>query len=958
MGEEIKQNSGLAIERYFSRAGDPYATTTWNQSDVTISDDQGKALYTQKGVEFPAKWSDLARKIVASKYFYGENGTDQRENSIRQLIGRVSGTITDWGTKQDYFRSSEDAKAFREEIAALTLDQRMAFNSPVWFNVGVDQYLKDKARKVEQKKHFIYDKQSGMVIPLPIGKEYEHPQTSACFIQSVNDTMEDIMQLAYNEAMLFKYGSGTGTDLSTLRSSREKLSGGGIPSGPLAYLLFYDKVAGIVKSGGKTRRAAKMNSLQTEHPDIMEFIECKKKEQKKLELLMDAGGLSYSEAESTVGYQNANLSIRASDAFMRAVEQNKEWQTIPVHNKDMLAEMPRYNAKDLFRKLAEGTHLCGDPGMQFNDTINKWHTCPVSAPINASNPCSEYMFVDNSSCNLASLNLVKFLKENGKFDIDGFKKAVRATAIAQDLLYDNSSFPTKEIAENSHKFRPLGMGYANLGALLMKLGVPYDSEEGRDIAGGITSLLTSTAYETSAEMAMKIAPFEEFAKNREPMLNVIGMHLEASKKLDRKIKQSTTARKTTFNLEEVIDEANKTWEIDRQQGEQYGFRNAQTTVLAPTGTIGFMMDCDTTGIEPETWLYKEKNLSDGGVLPILNKTIDPALKNLGYSDEQITTIKKYMEEKKTIEGAPGLKPEDVAVFDCTYKAPNGKRTIHYTGHIGMMAAVQPFLSGAISKTVGLPNDVTIEEIENVYMDAWKAGLKAVALYRDGSKRRQPLTAGKSDLEKKVDAPEVAAEPKAVRTKLPGTCLSVRHKFNVSGHEGYLHVGINKKFQPMELFIEMSKEGTTVGGLMDTIGTLTSFAFQYGVPVQDLTKKLKGNRFEPYGLVFEGDPEIKEAKSLPDYIFSYIEKLSKGGKDKIIELVGLGDLEPVKHENPATQVKPEVPVVTSQIDSALNDPVTGEELGGFCAECGKQMTKKGHCLEVCSCGWVNPKGCGE
>jgi len=939
MGE--KYNSGLRIERYFSMAGDPYNTTQWDKSDVVISDDQGKPLYTQKNVEFPKQWGDLARKMVASKYFYGENGTSQRENSIRQLIGRVSETIAGWGKKDGYF-NEEEAKIFQDEHAYLTLNQYLAENSPVWFNVGINRYLECIRRKVERKNHFIYEAKKDSIVPLPMGKEYEHPQTSACFIQSVDDTMEGIMQLAYNEAMLFKYGSGTGTDLSTLRSSKEKLSGGGVPSGPLAYLLFYDKVAAIVKSGGKTRRAAKMNSLQTEHPDIQDFIECKKKEQKKLEILMDFGGLSYHEAEATVGYQNANLSIRASDAFMKAVENDKEWQTIPIHNKDMLAEMPKHKARDLFRKIAEGTHLCGDPGMQYHNTINKWHTCSNSAPINASNPCSEYMFVNNSSCNLASLNLVKFLTADNKLNIPAFKKAIRTTAIAQDLLYDNSSFPTKEIAENSHKFRPLGMGYANLGAMLMKLGLPYDSDEARDVAGGITSLLTSTVYETSAEMAKKIAPFSEFEKNKEPMLKVIQMHYEASKQLRKNVDSAKYIRKSKFNLEEVIDESNLTWKKDAEEGAINGFRNAQATVLAPTGTIGFMMGCDTTGIEPETWLYKEKNLSDGGVLPILNKSIDSALKNLGYNDEQIKQIDSYIKDMKTIEGAPELKEEDLAVFDCTYKAPNGKRTIHYKGHIGMMAAVQPFLSGAISKTIGLPNDVTVEEIENVYMDAWKSGLKAVALYRDGSKRMQPLTAGKSGLEKKVEIPELL---KPLRRKLPGTCPSIRHKFNVAGHEGYLHFGVDKNLEPMELFIDMAKEGTTVGGLMDTLGTLTSFALQYGVPVSDLTKKLKGNRFEPYGLVLEGDSEIKEAKSLPDYIFSYMENtFTNGGKTKVKALLGMGNSETQK--SPAEEKTPE------------KNKEPEEELGGFCAECGKQMKKKGHCLEICDCGWINPKGCGE
>jgi ribonucleoside-diphosphate reductase alpha chain len=948
------EKAGLKIERYFSKAGNPYDLIPWERSDVSISDDQGKFLYKQPGVEFPQAWSSLAKKIVASKYFYGENGTPQRETSVKNLIDRVTGTISSWGLNQGYF-NEEQSKVFKEELAALNLNQLMAFNSPVWFNVGVDRYLDNSKRKLEQKNSFVFDPKTNSVISLPIGEEYKHPQTSACFIQSVNDTMEDIMQLAYNEAMLFKYGSGTGTDLSTLRSSKEKLSGGGIPSGPLAYLLFYDKVAGIVKSGGKTRRAAKMNSLRTEHPDIENFIECKLKEQKKLELLMDKGGLTYEDAESTVGYQNANLSIRASDAFMRAVEENREWQTIPVHNKDMTSEMPKHNARDLFKKIAKGTHACGDPGLQFHDTINRWHTCPNSAPINASNPCSEYMFVDNSSCNLASHNLMKYINEEKIFDVEKFSKAIKLTAIAQDLLYDSSSFPTKKIAENSHRFRPLGMGYANLGALEMFLGLPYDSDEGRAVAASITALMTGKVYEASSEMAEAVGPFLEFEKNKEPMLKVIGEHRAALKTINRS--------KLPKGLENVLDEAEKTWANVEERGRQYGFRNSQATVLAPTGTIGFMMDCDTTGIEPETWLVKQKNLSDGGVLKIVNETVPHALRQLGYNPDQIKQITEYMSNKGTIEGAPGLKEKDVPVFDCAYKAENGKRIIHYTGHLKMMAAVQPFLSGAISKTVGLPNEVTTQEIEQVYMDSWKMGLKAVALYRDGSKRRQPLTSSKNDLEKKAESPliepskpSVALVP--VRKKLPITAPSIRHKFNVAGHEGYLHMGLYEDGNPGELFVDMSKEGSTVGGLMDAIGVLTSIALQYGAPRDQIVKKLKGQKFEPRGLVLEGDKRIKTADSLVDYIFSYMGEMFPNG-EKTSEK---SETAPLKTTNVVDFVKNKVLSTASPTPEKTQEVSDSkEELGGFCIECGTQMIKKGHCTELCpkpGCGWRNLRGCGE
>jgi ribonucleoside-diphosphate reductase alpha chain len=937
----MEQDKNIIGERYFVKDGTAYDQVVWDKSDVSITDDQGKFLYKQTGVEFPKEWDSLARKVVASKYFYGENGTEQRENSVRQLIGRVNETLAKWGKEQGYF-NDEEAKIFQEDNTFLNLKQYTAFNSPVWFNVGVDKYLDNSKRKIEPKKAFRFDKKEGIIVPLPMGEEYIHPQTSACFIQSVDDTMEDIMQLAYNEAMLFKYGSGTGTDLSTLRSSKEKLSGGGVPSGPLAYLLFYDKVAGIVKSGGKTRRAAKMNSLRTDHPDIEEFIEAKKKEQKKLEILMDLGNLSYEEAEATVGYQNANLSIRASDEFMRAVERNEEWQTKPVHNKDMKDIMPKKSARELLRKIAEGTHYCGDPGLQFDTTINKWHTCEEAGRINASNPCSEYMFLNDSSCNLASHNLMKYIDDDGIFNVEKFSKAVKITAIAQDILYDNSNFPTEKIAENSHKFRPLGMGYANLGALEMFLGLPYDSDEARAVAASITALMTGKVYEASTEMAQKVGPFQEYEKNKDSMLKVIAMHKDALKNIDRK--------KLPKGLENVLDEAEKTWIQVEENGKKHGFRNAQATVLAPTGTIGFMMGCDTTGIEPEAWLLKQKTLSDGGILKIVNGTVPVALQRLGYDNNQISEIIKYFKENETIEGAPFLKDEHLPVFDCAYKAPNGKRIIHYTGHLKMMAAVQPFLSGAISKTVGLPNDVTVEEIENVYMEAWKMGLKAVALYRDGSKRRQPLTGGSKNLEKKVEKNGVP--PQTIRRKLPVTRQSVTHKFNLVGHEGYLHIGLYPDGNPGELFIDMSKEGTTISGLMDTIGVLTSMAIQYGAPREAIVKKLKGSKFEPKGMLYEGHSEIHTAESLVDYIFSFMdmEFPKKNGENHVenTEVV-------IQTESKETK-KP-----IKSLEKAIQTDDGKDELGGFCIECGTQMIKKGHCTEKCpkpGCGWINLRGCGE
>ncbi|MBT96756.1 ribonucleoside-diphosphate reductase, adenosylcobalamin-dependent [Candidatus Pacearchaeota archaeon] len=907
----------MKYTRYFTNEKrKPIDYFEWEKSNIDITDDEGKILFIQKDVEFPSGWSHLARKIVGSKYFYGEQETSKREYSAKQLTKRVSATFKDWALKQGYFSSKKEAEIFEDELAYLALDQRMAFNSPVWFNVGVHRIEKEKS---DDRREAYIVKNKGEIIKMPKGREKEYPQTSACFIQHVDDTMEGIMQLAVNEARLFKYGSGTGTDLSTLRSSREKLSGGGKPSGPLAYWEFYDKVAGIVKSGGKTRRAAKMNSLKINHPDIYDFIESKRKEEEKAHILID-NGVNPRDALDTVAFQNTNISIRVSDKFMEDVREDKEWQTIPVHNKDMADKMPKYKAKELFKKIAEGTHFCGDPGMQFDDIMNNWHTCPNSERQNATNPCSEYSFIDDSSCNLASQNLLKFLNKSGTFDIEGFSSALRTTAIAQDLEIDNSSYPTKKIAENSHKFRPLGMGYANLGSLVMALGLPYDSGESRSIAGAITALLTGKVYETSTEMAQKIGTFQEFEKNKKPMLKVMEMHRNALKNINRK--------KIPKGLENILDEAKKTWDNVIEKGGKYGFRNAQATVLAPTGTIGFMMDCDTKGVEPEIGLVQTKLLSDGGTLRLTNNTVKLALKKLRYNDVEINNITNYIDKNETIEGAPNLKDKHLAVFDCANKPKNGKRTISYRGHLEMMAAVQPFISGAISKTVNLPEEATVEEIENVYMDAWKLGLKSVVLYRDGSKKMQPLSFSKDKT------------LKPIRRKLPKTRGAIVHKFDIAGHEGYLTIGKYPDGNPGEVFINMSKEGSTVGGLMDGIGILTSIALQYGVPLDTLSRKFRHQKFEPRGLVHEGHPDIKLADSVTDYIFNYL------GKEFF-------DHEKDRENN----IKPEV-IETDKQDINL-EGLSEEEKGGFCAICGTQAIKKGHCNEVCpKCDWINPKGCGE
>lgn len=964
----MSSNAKIQIDGNFSKGEDPYKTINWTKTDAQITNEQGEVLFLQKGVEAPSFYSELARKVIASRYFYGERNSNERESSVRQLVGRVAETIAYWGLKQGYF-TELSSKMYHYELARLDFDQMVSFNSPVYFNVGTDRYPSRKTKDT-RLEYIIADKDTtmslsfngktaeipikkGEVIIVPYGQNHLYPQTSACFINSVEDNMESIMELAATEAFLFRHGSGTGTDLSTLRSSREGLSGGGKPSGPLAYEVFYDKVAGIVKSGGKTRRAAKMNSLRVDHPDIMEFITAKMEQEVLVNALMDYAGYDWKKARENVHFQNANFSIRIPDEFMNAVKNNLEWQTIPVHSKEMADKMPKYKARDLFRKIAEGTRACGDPGIQYDTTINKWHTCPNSGTgrINASNPCSEYMFVDNSSCNLASLNLMSFINPDGSFNVDDFGNAIRILTIGQDILYDNSSFPKIEIAENSHKFRPLGMGYANLGSLLMFLGLPYDSNEGRATAAAITSLLTAKVYETSTELAEKIGAFEEFEKNKEPMMKVMRMHKESLKNIDR--------NKLLKGLEKILDLSEKTWENVIGRGELYGFRNAQATVLAPTGTIGFKMDCATTGIEPDIALVKYKLLAEGGQLKIINYTVQPALQRLGYTEEQIKSIIDYIEKNDTIEGSI-LKEEHLPIFDCAFKPKKGKRNIDAMGHIKMMAAVQPFLSGAISKTININKEVNVEEIERLYMAAWELGLKAVAIYRDGSKRYQPLSVedSKSDLEKRI-----SAMGKPFRRKLPTTRPSITHKFNVAGHEGYLTVGLYEDSTPGELFITMSKEGSTIGGLMDTIGTLTSFALQYGIPLKDLVNKLRNNRFEPYGMVFEGDENIKTVCSLTDYIYSWMAK--QFNCDIKPNPTAYDD----EHEENnagafADAIAKSINLVsnTSVLEPKIKNSlkISGEP-GGFCIICGSQMYKFGHCEERCpkeGCGHIEYNGCGK
>ena len=760
---------------------DPFNTVEWDYRTAAIKDENGKVLFEQTNCEIPATWSSLATNVVVSKYFYGEHGTAERETSVKQVIHRVARTIADWGIADGYFASREDGENFYRDLAWMCLHQYGSFNSPVWFNVGL--YHQYGVRGAKGNYHYNVQNQQ---IERP-ETSYELPQASACFIQSVDDNMEDIMRLATSEAMLFKFGSGTGTDLSTIRGSKEKLSGGGTPSGPLSFMRVYDQIAAVVKSGGKTRRAAKMQSLKDWHPDILDFIQCKNKEEKKARVLIDSGEYDANfngEAYSSIMFQNANLSVRVSDEFMRAVEEGRKWKTRWVT--DATKTGPEYDAKFLLRQMSEGAWACGDPGVQYDTTINKWHTCPNSGRINASNPCSEYMFLDDTACNLSSLNLRKFQRPDGSFDVDRFRAAAAVFITAQEILVDHASYPTPSIARNSHLYRPLGLGFANLGSLLMSMGIPYDSDAGRGIAGSLTALLTGQAYLTSSRIAGYLGPFAGYKENAEPMLRVMRMHRDAVDRID-------------YQCPEYLrSAAGKVWDECVDSGRQFGYRNAQATVLAPTGTIAFMMDCDTTGIEPDIALVKYKQLAGGGMMKIVNRTVPLALKTLGYDSPEIERIVKHIEDHETIEGAEDLKSEHLPVFDCAFKAANGSRSIHWKAHVRMMAAAQPFLSGAISKTVNMPADSTVEDIEKAYFEGWRMGLKALAIYRDGSKQSQPLSTTKEGDRKKG-----ANGDRPARRRLPATRQSLTHKFSVGGHEGYITVGLFEDGTPGELFINMA-----------------------------------------------------------------------------------------------------------------------------------------------------------
>lgn len=926
---DAQANPGLKIERVFSDpAVHPFDQVQWARRTAEIKDETGNAIFQQVDCEFPESWSQLAVNVVASKYFYGDpscgNGSPvegKREYSIRQLVGRVVDSITTHGFDNGYFASREDAYAFENELSFLCVNQYGAFNSPVWFNAGLyHEYM-----TLGNTDGWCWDKERDAVREVYPNESYKYPQISACFIQSVEDNMQSIMDLAKAEAMLFKSGSGTGTDLSTLRSTKEKLAGGGKPSGPVSFFRVYDTIASIVKSGGKTRRAARMQTLRCDHPDVLEFLECKGKEDKKARALIAAGysaGLTgdADEAYSSVAFQNTNISIRLTDEFMAKAEPDGDpmyWTKAVVDG----SNVEQLSARDVLTKIAEETWACGDPGVQYHDTINEWHTVPNTDAIYSSNPCSEYMHLNDSACNLASLNLLKFIDANGEFDVDRFKAAVRIFIIAQEILVGLASYPTKKIAQNSHDYRPLGLGYANLGALLMTSGVPYDSDMGRSYAGAVTAIMQGHANFVSTEIAKVKGAFNGFAKNAGPMMKVMEKHYEAI----------TNAAGGGF-IDELWAKACDIWFLDTlPAGRKYGFRNSQVTVLAPTGTIAFMMDCDTTGLEPDLALVKYKKLAGGGNLKITNQAVPSALKKLGYSPDSVDGIVAYISKNDTIEGVSGLKDEHLPVFDCAFAPPQGGRSIHWKGHVKMMAAIQPFISGALSKTVNLPAEATVEDIRNAYTAGWRLGLKAMAIYRDGSKGAQPLN---TKAESKKDEP-VKAEAAPRRERLPATRQSRTHKFDIQGHEGYINVGFYPDGRAGELFVTMAKEGSTIGGLMDAWATAISIGLQYGVPLEVLVEKFAHSRFEPSG--FSKNADIPMAKSLTDYISRWLGmELINGYRE--------ANSPNRSHEEAAA------PAAATQ-----KQPGKYQQDSPACSNCGAITIRAGSCYLCTSCG--TSSGCG-
>jgi ribonucleoside-diphosphate reductase alpha chain len=1000
-----KKVQGLTFRRLFTKPGvSPYNEVEWELRNAQIADSQGGLIFEQKNVEVPKDWSMTATNIVASKYLHGQIGTDERETGVRQLVARVAETIRDWGTKDGYFRTSDDASTFHDELVHLLVRQHVAFNSPVWFNVGCD--------RIEPKSEAANWHWSFTTQQVEFGATgYSRPQCSACFINSIKDSLDSILTLAKTEGMLFKWGSGTGTNLSPLRSSTEVLSGGGTASGPLSFMKGFDAFAGVIKSGGKTRRAAKMVILNIDHPDIVDFIDCKSKEEAKAHALVLQGydgSHPDSDAYSSIFFQNANNSVRVTDDFMVAVMRDTDFSTKAIVDGRVVKT---YKAKDLMGKISEATWQCGDPGMQYDTTVNRWHTSKNTARINASNPCSEYMFLDDSACNLASLNLLKFAP-NGVFDVEAYRHAVDVVITAQEILVDNAGYPTEVIGKNSHDYRPLGLGYANLGALLMAAGLPYDSDAGRDYAACVTAIMCGQAYLQSSKIAEQCGPITPITDtvqtrlgvtkseqmpgaacpgwyiNREPFLDVIRMHRASVNNIGvahawtagpgRSAERSLAASQ----LPELIEASKACWDEALSSGEKHGYRNSQVTVLAPTGTIGFMMDCDTTGIEPDLALIKYKKLVGGGMIKIVNNTVPGALFKLGYTHEQTDAIVSYIDATGTIEGAPHVKDEHLAVFDCSFKPAKGTRSIHYMGHLKMMAAAQPFISGAISKTVNLPNAASLDDISEAYIQAWKLGLKAVAVYRDGCKQSQPLSAAgsKTANSTKDDAARNAAAlahaeddnldapPRALRHKLKEERMSVTHKFNVGGHEGYIIVGLYPNGEPGEIFVKMAKEGSTVSGLMDSFALAVSISLQHGVPLKLFCEKFAHTRFEPSG--WSSNPDIGFAKSIMDYIFRWLQmRFLSGQQQFLFENLrpkpvavpapdGVGDLNGSIASGgsglgPSLSSAPEPRPGSIHAADALASMIDMGDAPS-CHVCGSIMVRNGSCYKCMSCG--STSGC--
>ncbi|HEV3033679.1 MAG TPA: vitamin B12-dependent ribonucleotide reductase [Solirubrobacteraceae bacterium] len=962
VAEVFQAGTALSIRRMFTSPGThPFETVEWELRDARIGHGD-RVAFEQQGVEFPKSWSQNATNIVAQKYFRGQLGSTERESSVKEMIGRVAGTITGWGRTGGYFADEEDAKAFNHELTHILLHQLAAFNSPVWFNVGFE----------------------------------ESPQCSACFILSVDDTMESILDWNTKEGMIFRGGSGSGINLSNIRGSMEPLAKGGTASGPVSFMRGADSWAGTIKSGGKTRRAAKMVVLDVDHPDIREFIWCKAKEEDKAEALRDAGFDMSIDGEGfkSIQYQNANNSVRVTDEFMRAVEEDGQWRLTARATGEPVGEpIP---ARELMREIAEAAWRCADPGVQYDTTINQWHTSPNSGRINASNPCSEYMHVDNSACNLASLNLMKFRRADGTLDVASFEHTIDIVLLAQEIIVGPSSYPTEEIGVNARAFRQLGLGYANLGAYLMSNGMPYDSDHGRGAAAAITALMTGRAYRRSAEVAGALEPYERYAENREPHNNVMRMHRDAS----------YTIPDTACLDGELLAAARRSWDEAVELGERFGYRNAQATVLAPTGTISFLMDCDTTGVEPDFSLVKFKELVGGGQMTIVNKTVPLALQTLGYSEPDIEQIEAHLAEHGTIIGAPGLNEEHLPVFDVAV----GERAISHMGHLQMMGAVQPFISGAISKTVNLPQEATVEDISDAYTQAWRLGVKALAIYRDGSKTAQALrTDAQLGVKEPTDVDAIVTEAvsKALaeagprRKRMPVERQSITHKFAIAGHEGYITAGMYEDGSVGEIFLtDIGKEGSTLRGMMNSFATAISIALQYGVPLETLVQKFSYMRFEPEGIT--GNQEIPFAKSMPDYIMRWLASrfLDVDAQEELgiltpavrarkiaqetVQSIAVSDTAGPAASNTdaatpgngnggnggngggSSSASPQAsaasashgtPAAASLTDSPPVVPARlhGLDLGPACSQCGGMMQRTGSCYTCSSCG--NNTGCG-